>query len=58
MHCSGFTEPVIDTELSYQELPARTRRRLATMSLLRSLLVSVVIVAGYFLLPMSRVDDR
>jgi len=55
--CSGFTEPVADTDLSYQELPARVRRRLAVTSLLRSLLVSLVIVAGYFLLPMSNVGD-
>ncbi|MFG1622646.1 potassium channel family protein [Kribbella sp. NPDC049227] len=41
-----------DTEVGYAELPARTRRRLALASLLRSLLVSVIIVAGYFLLPM------
>ncbi|NIK59286.1 two pore domain potassium channel family protein [Kribbella shirazensis] len=40
------------TEIDYQQLPPRTRRRLATMSLLRSLVVSAVIVAGYFLLPM------
>lgn len=39
-------------EAGYAELPARTRRRLAIGSLLRSLLVSAVIVAGYFLLPM------
>jgi voltage-gated potassium channel len=39
-------------EIDYQQLPPRTRRRLATMSLLRSLVVSVVIVAGYFVLPM------
>ncbi|WP_199238497.1 potassium channel family protein [Kribbella steppae] len=47
-----MTEP----EVSYHQLPARTRRRLAIASLLRSLLVSVVIVTGYFLLPMSRLD--
>lgn len=40
------------TEVGYAQLPARTRRRLAAASLLRSLLVSLVIVAGYFLLPM------
>ncbi|WP_329000125.1 potassium channel family protein [Kribbella sp. NBC_00709] len=39
-------------EIDYQQLPKRTRRRLATMSLLRSLAVSVAIVAGYFVLPM------
>jgi len=49
----GFTEAVRDTEVGYAQLPPRTRRRLALTSLLRSLLVSLVIVAGYFLLPMS-----
>ena len=53
---SGFTEAVTETEINYQELPARVRRRLALTSLLRSLVVSVAIFAGYFLLPMSRVD--
>lgn len=43
-------------ETDYRLLPSRTRRRLATRSLLRSLLVSLVIVAGYFLLPM-RLDS-
>jgi voltage-gated potassium channel len=47
-----FTEVVTETDLSYQELPRRVRRRLATKSLLQSLLVSVAIVTGYFLLPM------
>ncbi|MFC6160132.1 two pore domain potassium channel family protein [Kribbella jiaozuonensis] len=42
-------------DVDYHQLPKRTRRRLATMSLLRSLGVSVVIVAGYFVLPM-RID--
>lgn len=56
MNSWGFTEPVTEPEISYHELPARTRRRLAIASLLRSLLVSVAIVAGYFLLPMSRLD--
>lgn len=37
----------------YARLPEKKRRRLALRSLLRSLLVSVVIVAGYFLLPMD-----
>jgi len=55
-HCPGFTEPVTANPIAYQQLPARTRRRLAVTSLLRSLLVSGVIVAGYFLLPMSRLD--
>jgi len=55
--CSGFTEAVTDTDISYQELPAPVRRRLAVTSLLRSLLVSAVIVGGYFLLPMSNVGD-
>lgn len=36
----------------YDELPPHARRRMAINSLLRSLLVSVVIVAGYFTLPM------
>jgi hypothetical protein len=49
-------KPVTGTETGYRQLPARTRRRLAVTSLLRSLLVSVVIIAGYFLLPMSRLD--
>ena len=47
-----FTEGVTDTDLRYEELPVRVRRRLAVRSLLRSLLVSVAIVVGYFLLPM------
>lgn len=41
-----------DAALDYRQLPQRTRRRLAAKSLLRSLLVSLVIVAGYFLLPL------
>lgn len=45
-----------DTETTYQQLPARVRRRLAVRSLLRSLLVSVAIVVSYFILPMSRVE--
>jgi hypothetical protein len=48
---------VTDTDLSYQELPARVRRRLAVGSLLRSLLVSVAIVVGYFLLPMRGLSN-
>ncbi|MEI8412256.1 MULTISPECIES: potassium channel family protein [unclassified Kribbella] len=47
-----MTGSVKGAEIDYQQLPPRTRRRLATMSLVRSLVVSVVIVAGYFLLPM------
>ncbi|MGW1339521.1 potassium channel family protein [Kribbella sp. NPDC002412] len=43
-------------EIDYRQLAPRTRRRLATRSLLRSLLVSLVIIAGYFLLPM-RLDS-
>ena len=39
-------------EIEYQQLPRRTRRRLAMVSLLRSLVISVVIVVGYFVLPM------
>ncbi|MEV0803757.1 ion channel [Kribbella sp. NPDC050281] len=39
-------------EVNYAQLPPRSRRRLAIASLLRSVLVSLVIVAGYFLLPM------
>ena len=38
----------------YGDLPPATRRRLAARSLLRSLLVAVVLVAGYFALPMTR----
>ena len=37
----------------YSELPPRARRRMAASSLLRSLLVSTVIVVGYFTLPMA-----
>lgn len=53
---SGFTKTVRRTEVSYAQLSPRKRRRLATRSLLRSLLVSVVIIAGYFLLPMTHLD--
>lgn len=49
---SGFTEAVRDTEVGYAQLPARKRRRLAMASLLRSFLVSLVIITGYFVLPM------
>jgi voltage-gated potassium channel len=45
---------VTEAETTYQRLPERVRRRLAVASLLRSLLVSVTIVVGYFILPMSR----
>jgi hypothetical protein len=38
--------------IDYRDLPRRTRHRLAMVSLLRSFAVSVVIVAGYFLLPL------
>ncbi|MEU8225590.1 potassium channel family protein [Kribbella sp. NPDC048915] len=41
-----------DAAVDYRQLPRRTRRRLVTVALLRSLLVSAVIVAGYFVLPM------
>ncbi|WP_432874985.1 potassium channel family protein [Kribbella sp. CA-245084] len=41
-----------DSEAGYAQLPPRTRRRVAVASLLRSLLVSLVICAGYFLLPL------
>lgn len=41
-----------DSEAGYAELPPRARRRVAVASLLRSLLVSAVICAGYFLLPL------
>jgi voltage-gated potassium channel len=51
-----FTEGVTDTDLRYEELPVRVRRRLAVTSLLRSVLVSVAIVVGYFVLPMSRLS--
>jgi voltage-gated potassium channel len=47
---------VTDAETTYQQLPARVRRRLAVTSLLRSLVVSVAIVVGYFILPMSRLE--
>jgi voltage-gated potassium channel len=49
---SGFTDGVRNRDAGYAQLPPRTRRRVAAASLLRSLLVSVVIVAGYFLLPL------
>lgn len=42
----------------FQRLPPGERRRLARRSLLRSLVGAVVIVAGYFLLPMGRLDGR
>lgn len=42
-------------EIDDQQLSPRALRRLATRSLLRSLLVSAIIIAGYFLLPM-RID--
>ncbi|WP_165555632.1 potassium channel family protein [Kribbella pittospori] len=45
-----------DTQVGYAQLPRRTRRRLAMTSLLRSLLVSSVIIVGYFVLPM-RLDS-
>ena len=45
-----------DAETTYQQLPARVRRRLAVTSLLRSLLVSVAIVVSYFILPMRRLE--
>lgn len=44
--------------MSYEQLTPRARRRIAVRSLLRSLLVSVVIVTGYFLLPMKRLDGN
>ncbi|MEV0788965.1 potassium channel family protein [Kribbella sp. NPDC050459] len=46
-----------DGAIDYRQLPQPARRRLAVVSLLRSLLVSFVIVAGYFLLPL-RLDGR
>jgi voltage-gated potassium channel len=45
-----------DAETSYQELSASKRRRLAWASLVRSMLVSLVIVVGYFVLPLRRLD--
>lgn len=46
-----------DAESTCQQLlPVREQRRLAWASLLRSLLVSVIIVVSYFLLPLRRVD--
>jgi len=47
-----------DAKMSYEQLTPRARRRIAVRSLLRSLLVSVVIVTGYFLLPMKRLDGN
>lgn len=41
-----------DAATDYTQLPRRARRRLAAASLLRSGLVSVAIIAGYFLLPL------
>ena len=42
--------------LPYEQLPARARRRLALASLLRSVAVSVAIVVGYFVLPMTKLQ--
>ena len=42
--------------LSYEQLPPRARRRLALASLLRSAVVSVAIVVGYFVLPMTKLQ--
>lgn len=41
-------------DLPYDQLPARVQRRLALTSLGRSMVVSVAIVIGYFVLPMTR----
>ncbi|MEU4288128.1 potassium channel family protein [Kribbella sp. NPDC026596] len=46
-----------DAEASYRRLSKGERHRLARTSLLRSLLVSVVIVVGYYVLPMNLADD-
>ena len=43
-------------DLTYDQLPARVRRRLALTSLMRSIAVSVAIVVGYFALPMTRLQ--
>jgi voltage-gated potassium channel len=48
---------VTDAETTYRRLPRRERRRLARVSLLRSMLVSIVILAGYYLLPMTHLDS-
>jgi len=48
---------VKDAEASYRRLSKGERHRLARTSLLRSLLVSVVIVVGYYVLPMNLADD-
>ena len=45
-----------DPDVPFDELPRRVRRRLAVDSLLRSLGVSVLIVVGYFTLPMSNLN--
>jgi len=42
--------------LSYEQLSPRARRRLALASLLRSAVVSVAIVVGYFVLPMTKLQ--
>jgi hypothetical protein len=46
-----------EPHLSYGELSARARRRLALWALLRSLGVSAVVVIGYFVLPVTTKPD-
>ena len=41
-----------------RQRPASARRRVAVTSLVRSLIVSVAIVGGYFVLPMTHFDGR
>jgi uncharacterized membrane protein YecN with MAPEG domain len=47
-----------DTDRSYDELSESARRRLAAASLLRSLVVSLAIFVGYFVLPMEHLDTN
>ena len=46
-----------DLDTSYRALPPRARRRIILTSILRSAMVSVAIVIGYCVLPMSRFDE-
>ncbi|HSE70712.1 MAG TPA: ion channel [Nocardioidaceae bacterium] len=43
-----------DADAAYRQLPDHVRRRLAIGSLLRSVAVSLVILVGYFTVPVSR----
>lgn len=47
----------VDPDVPFDELPLKTRRRLAVGVLLRSLGVSALIVVGYFVLPMNDVSS-